>query len=50
MRDTSDVGGLDRRGFIQLAAAGAGVAAGVSAAFAQPSEGLAGLTRRFRPR
>jgi hypothetical protein len=50
MKDTSGVGGLDRRGFIQLAAAGAGLVAEVAAAFAQPSESLAGLTRRLRPR
>jgi pyruvate dehydrogenase (quinone)/pyruvate decarboxylase len=49
MKDISGAGGLDRRGFIQLAAAGAGLAAGVSAVVAQPSESLTDITRQPNP-
>jgi hypothetical protein len=49
MRDISGVGALDRRGFIQLAAAGAGLAGGYSAAVAHPSESLADITRQPNP-
>ena len=43
-------GGLDRRGFIQLAAAGAGLAGGLrAAAVAQPAETLANITRQPSP-
>ncbi len=45
MIDTpTGVGSVDRRGFIQLAAAGAGLAGGLSAAVAQRSESLADIT------
>jgi hypothetical protein len=50
MNDTSSgVGGLDRRGFIQLAAAGGALAGGLSTAVAQPSESLADITRQPNP-
>jgi len=49
MGDISGVGALDRRGFVQLAAAGAGLAAAYSAAVAQPSESLADITRQPSP-
>src|SRR5580704_15727307 len=41
--------GLDRRGFIQLAAAGAGLAGGLAAAGAQPSQTNADITRQPSP-
>jgi thiamine pyrophosphate-dependent acetolactate synthase large subunit-like protein len=42
-------GALDRRGFIQLAAAGAGLAEGLRAAVAQTSESSANITRQPNP-
>ena len=41
--------GLDRRGFIQLAAAGPGLAGGIRAAVAQGSETTADITRQPSP-
>jgi hypothetical protein len=50
MTDASDgASGLDRRGFIQLAAAAAGLAGGRGAAPAQPSETLGDITRQPSP-
>ena len=50
MTDASDgASGLDRRGFIQLAAAAAGLAGGRGAALAQPSETLGDITRQPSP-
>jgi pyruvate dehydrogenase (quinone)/pyruvate decarboxylase len=46
----SNRGGLDRRGFMQLAAAGAGLAGGLSAqVVGQPAETLAHITRQPSP-
>jgi len=42
-------GGLDRRGFMQLAAAGAGMSGAVKAALAAPSETSGALTRQPSP-
>src|SRR6202451_3183972 len=42
-------GALDRRGFIRLAAAGAGIAGGLGAAVAQTSETRANITRQPNP-
>jgi hypothetical protein len=50
MTDASEgASGLDRRGFTQLAAAGAGLAGGLGAALAQSSQTLADMTRQPRP-
>jgi len=50
MQDTPPgAGSLDRRGFIQLAAAGAGLVGGLSTAVAQRSEGVADITRQPNP-
>jgi hypothetical protein len=50
MTDASDgASGLDRRGFTELAAAGAGLAGGLGAALAQPSQTLADMTRQPSP-
>jgi pyruvate dehydrogenase (quinone) len=50
MKDTlAGVGTVGRRGFIQLAAAGAGLVGGLSAAVAQRSESTADITRQPNP-
>jgi hypothetical protein len=50
MKDASGgVSGLDRRGSIQLAAAGAGLAGGCGAALKEPSETRADITRQPSP-
>jgi hypothetical protein len=50
MTDASDgAGGLERRGFIQVAPAGTGLAGGLAAALAQPSQTLADITRQPSP-
>jgi pyruvate dehydrogenase (quinone)/pyruvate decarboxylase len=49
MTERSPGGALDRRGFIQLAAAGAGLAGGLRAAVSQPSESSADITRQPNP-
>jgi pyruvate dehydrogenase (quinone) len=41
--------GVDRRGFIQLAAAGAGLVGGMAAAVAQPSQTASDITRQPSP-
>jgi hypothetical protein len=48
MKDTSCVGGLDRRGFTQLAAAGAGLAGRLSAAVAHSP--IVSPILHFKPR
>src|ERR1700683_1319423 len=49
MTEQTSGGALDRRGFIQLAAAGAGLAGGLRAADAQISETQAGITSQPNP-
>jgi thiamine pyrophosphate-dependent acetolactate synthase large subunit-like protein len=49
MTEQSPGGALDRRGFIQLAAAGAGLAEGLRAAVSQTSESSANITRQPNP-
>src|SRR3984885_8006021 len=49
MTEQSSGGALDRRGFIQLAAAGAGLVGGLKKGFAQKSETQAAITPQPSP-